>query len=186
MSLALEMCGVAKRYVAGSGSCIAFASVLRTVDLSVLPGDVVAVTGSPGSGRSTLLLVAAGLLVPDHGDVRWFGDASRASGARIAMYHFAARDPSPPTPTDARIQLVDDLDSLGRTDASRFARWVERRSAAKDAVVLVTRNRATAHALSPRVYALAGGQLHVDLVAAPRVAETTLRRSAVGRRAVIE
>ena len=186
MSLALEMRNVARCYVAGSGSCVASANVLRGVDLSVLPGDVVAVTGPPGSGKSTLLLVAAGLLLPDHGDVRWLGNASREAGARFAMHHFAARDPSPSTPPDTRIQLVDDLDSLGRVGAARLARWIERRCAAADAVVLVTRNPATAHALSPRVYALAGGQLHVDLVAAPRVAESKLRKAAVGERTAIE
>ena len=186
MSLALEMRNVAKRYVAGSGNCTASASVLRGIDLSALPGDVVAVTGPPGSGRSTLLLVAAGLLMPDRGDVRWFGEARREAGARLAMYHFAARDPSPSTGPGTRIHLVDDLDSLGRVGASRLARWVERRCVAGDAVVLVTRARATAHALSPRVYALSGGQLHADLVAAPRVAESPLRKAAVGQGAVIE
>ena len=186
MSLALEMRNVAKRYVAGCGSCVASAHVLRGIDLSVLPGDVVAVTGPPGSGKSTLLLVAAGLLVPDHGDVHWFGNASREAGARFAMHHFAARDPSPRTPPDTRIQLVDDLDSLGRVGAARLARWIERRCVAGDAVVIVTRHPATAHALSPRVYALAGGRLHVDLVAAPRVAEPPLRTAAVGQRAAIE
>jgi hypothetical protein len=102
------------------------------------------------------------------------------------MHHFAARDPSPSTPADTRIQLVDDLDSLGRVGAARLARWIERRCAVGDAVVLVTRNPATAHALSPRVYALAGGQLHVDLVATARVAESRLRKAAVGLRAAIE
>ena len=44
---------------------------LRGVDLRVEPGEVLAVTGRSGSGKSSLLLCLAGVLVPDAGEVRW-------------------------------------------------------------------------------------------------------------------
>jgi ABC-type sugar transport system ATPase subunit len=172
MSIALEMSGVAKRYVTGAGHCMAEVNVLRGVDLVVRPGDVVAVVGPPGSGKSTLLLIAAGLLRADRGEIRWFGDTGRTAGARTAVYHLAAASPAPRAPKSAHIQLLDDPDALGGLGALRLARWIARRCAVGDAVVIATRHRPTALALAPRVLALAGGQLHAELVAAPRVAES--------------
>jgi ABC-type nitrate/sulfonate/bicarbonate transport system ATPase subunit len=172
VSIALEIRGVAKRYVAGFGGCLASVDALRSVDLSVCPGDVIAVVGPPGAGKSTLLLAAAGLLVPDRGEIRWYGEAHRAAAARHAVYHFAGVRATPAERTPARVHLVDDVDALGAAEGARFARWIARRSRAAESVVIATRNRATALALAPRVFVLTGGVLHADVVApAPRVAE---------------
>ncbi|HUO21306.1 MAG TPA: ATP-binding cassette domain-containing protein [Caulobacteraceae bacterium] len=47
--------------------------ILRGVDLSVAPGETVAVTGPSGSGKSSLIALAAGLERPSEGTVRLFG-----------------------------------------------------------------------------------------------------------------
>jgi len=47
--------------------------VLRDVDLTVEPGEVVGVSGPSGSGKTTLLHLIAGLEDPDHGSVRLSG-----------------------------------------------------------------------------------------------------------------
>lgn len=47
--------------------------VLRGVELDVTPGEIVAVVGSTGSGKSTLCEILAGLLVADTGEVRLDG-----------------------------------------------------------------------------------------------------------------
>ena len=48
--------------------------VLRGVDLTVAPGELVCIAGRSGSGKSSLLYVAAGLLVADAGLVSWLGE----------------------------------------------------------------------------------------------------------------
>ena len=57
MTAALEMSQVSKSY--GEGATIVHA--LRTVDLSVNPGELVAIMGPSGSGKSTLLTIAGTL-----------------------------------------------------------------------------------------------------------------------------
>ncbi|HEY3005560.1 MAG TPA: metal ABC transporter ATP-binding protein [Kribbellaceae bacterium] len=47
--------------------------VLRGVDLTVRPGEVVAVLGTNGSGKSTLIRTLVGLLPVTRGEVRLFG-----------------------------------------------------------------------------------------------------------------
>lgn len=51
--------------------CVRFAnqSVLNNLDLTLEHGDVVAIIGASGRGKSTLLRVAAGLIIPDSGQV---------------------------------------------------------------------------------------------------------------------
>ncbi|MGH7618467.1 MAG: ABC transporter ATP-binding protein [Gemmatimonadaceae bacterium] len=182
MSIALEMCGVAKRYTAGAGGCVASANVLRSIDLMVCAGDATAVVGPPGSGKSTLLLAAAGLLVPDAGEIRWFGDRSRAAAVRHALYYVAgAGQATPRALSTIRMHLIDDPDALGAASVARLAGWIARRCARNESVLVATRNRLTAQMLASRIVTLDGGRLHATVVPAPRVAER--RRDSVVRSA---
>jgi len=78
------------------GSDEARVSALHRIDLSVRPGERVALWGRSGSGKTTLLHVLGGLVVPTTGSVRWKGselsslDASargrtRASGIAYVL-----------------------------------------------------------------------------------------------------
>lgn len=57
--------------------------IIDELDLSVLPGTELALTGRSGSGKTTVLLVLAGLLAPSAGSIRWPGlsdDRTRRAG----------------------------------------------------------------------------------------------------------
>ncbi|MBY0295919.1 MAG: ABC transporter ATP-binding protein [Methylobacterium sp.] len=77
VSIAFTLKG-GKRYVAVEG-----------IDLGVAPGEFVAVVGPTGSGKSTILNAAAGLLKPADGSVTVFGQALSGINAR-AGYLFQA------------------------------------------------------------------------------------------------
>jgi lipoprotein-releasing system ATP-binding protein len=80
-ALALE--GVERTFVQGAARL----HVLAGVDLSVQPGEVVALVGPSGSGKSTLLHVAGLLERPDAGEVKILGRACADLGdvARTAL-----------------------------------------------------------------------------------------------------
>jgi ABC-2 type transport system ATP-binding protein len=49
--------------------------VVDGVDVTLQPGEVLALTGRNGTGKTTLLRMLAGLLDPDEGSVTWHGRA---------------------------------------------------------------------------------------------------------------
>ncbi|WP_101341351.1 ABC transporter ATP-binding protein [Cereibacter azotoformans] len=77
----LSLEGVRKSYATGEGPV----QVLAGVDMTLAPGESLALTGESGSGKSTLLHLAAGLDSADEGrivvaghDISQAGDAERA------------------------------------------------------------------------------------------------------------
>ena len=60
--------------------------VLRGVDLDVMPGEILAIVGRSGAGKSVLLKTLIGLLQPDGGAVVVAGeDLHRAQGRRLSL-----------------------------------------------------------------------------------------------------
>jgi len=189
MPFALELRGLVKRFHAGVGSCRASLAVLRGIDLTLEPGELVAVIGARGAGTSTLLLCAAGLLVPDAGDIAWFGDRRRIAAVERAHYIAAATAPNPfklakalsaSSPRTAivrgepRILFVDaprGLDAPERT-------WLARRRSLGDAIVLATHNDAIVARDADRSVHLQDGRLHPWERTSARVAEGAWRGAA--------
>ena len=83
----IELARVARRYRGRRGEVAALAEV----DLTVAPGEVVAVVGPAGCGKSTLLELVAGLQEPDEGRVSVAGSAS-GEARRTASAYMPQRD----------------------------------------------------------------------------------------------
>ncbi|ODR99540.1 nitrate/sulfonate/bicarbonate ABC transporter ATP-binding protein [Methyloceanibacter superfactus] len=72
----LELKGVC----AGFGPAQARTEVLKSIDLSVEDGELLAVLGFSGTGKTTLISLLAGLKMPDKGDVLFKGETVTGPG----------------------------------------------------------------------------------------------------------
>ncbi len=107
--------------------------ILRDISFRVEPGERVAVTGPSGSGKSSLISVAAGLELPTQGTVRLFGQdlgaldedgRARLRRGRVSLvfqsFHLL------PNMTAVE-NIAAPLEIAGRTDAAEQARtWLDR------------------------------------------------------------
>ena len=57
-------------------------NAVHGVDLTVAPGEIHALVGLNGAGKTTLMRMVLGMLRPDAGAVRLFGDPSATPGRR--------------------------------------------------------------------------------------------------------
>lgn len=78
---AVTVSAVGRTFGAASGST----TVLRDIDLTVAPGEIVSVIGPSGCGKSTLLRLLAGLDAPTTGEVRLDGSPLRDTDDRTAV-----------------------------------------------------------------------------------------------------
>ena len=73
----LELHGVAKGYGAGKNRT----EVLRNIDLQVERGELVAIVGYSGAGKTTLMSMIGGLVKPDAGTITIEGKPVTGPGA---------------------------------------------------------------------------------------------------------
>lgn len=113
----------------GIGHRFGVTTVLRGADITVHPGEMVAVTGPSGSGKSTLLHCLAGILQPSEGEV-WVGqdridgwsEARRAAlrGSRLGfVFQFGQLLPELPAVENVALPLM--LAGAPRRDALALA-----------------------------------------------------------------
>ncbi|UWQ90247.1 ABC transporter ATP-binding protein [Rhodobacteraceae bacterium M382] len=76
----LQLQGICKSYNSGQSSEI---QVLRGVDLTLAPGEVVAMVAPSGAGKSTLLHIAGLLDTPDKGEIRVAGQDVTGRSDRV-------------------------------------------------------------------------------------------------------
>jgi len=113
MDLAMETHGLGKRYGRNWA--------LRDCSLELPTGRVAALVGPNGAGKSTLLHLAVGLLRPDAGMVRIFGESPQHNTAVLADIGFVAQD-TPLYADFTAAELVTMGGKLNRRWDSTFAR----------------------------------------------------------------
>ena len=108
---------------------------LAGASLEIAPGEIVAVMGPSGSGKSTLLHCAAGIIVPDAGEVMFDGasvgdltDARRSALRRTEFgFVFQFGRLVPELSCAENVSLPLRLAGVSRRDASRrAAEWLDR------------------------------------------------------------
>jgi zinc transport system ATP-binding protein len=93
--------------------------VLEGVQLSLRPGEFVALVGPNGSGKSTLLRVVLGLLSPGAGTVRLFGEDPR----RLREHWRLGYVPQRPSVQEDLPATVEEVVSTGRLARTGWWRW---------------------------------------------------------------
>ena len=90
--LRLELVNISKQYPAVKAN--------DAVNLKVAPGEIHAVLGENGAGKSTMMKMIYGAVRPDEGEIRWNGQAvnirnpqeARALGISMVFQHFSLFD----------------------------------------------------------------------------------------------
>ena len=137
--------------------------VLRGVSLRLERGEVIGLVGDNAAGKSTLMKILSGAVIPDHGEIRIDGEAVRIEG--------------PKTARDLGIEMVyqdlalcDDLDVasnlfLGRESYGRFSRRLDKQQMHDEASEHLQRLHIRVTNTHQYVAQLSGGQRQAIAIA---------------------
>ncbi|MFG2759899.1 metal ABC transporter ATP-binding protein [Streptomyces wuyuanensis] len=153
--------------VRGAAATLGARPVLRGVDLTVRPGEVVALLGANGSGKSTLVRSVIGQVPLTDGSVSLFGTELR----RFRTWSRVGYVPQRTTATSGVPATVREVVASGRLSRTRL-RWPSRqdRTAVQRAIELV----GLADRARDSVSALSGGQHQRVLIARALAADPEL------------
>ena len=101
--------------------------VLEDIDLCVAAGEVVAVVGRSGTGKTTLLRVIAGSVMPSAGSVR-IADAAPAEARRDKRIGFVGQNAAlhPWRTVLANVHLPLEVNDAEMNGSARAAEWITR------------------------------------------------------------
>ena len=102
--------------------------VLQGVDLAVQPGEIVAVIGRNGVGKSTLMRALIGLLPPMAGQLRFGGDAIGGLAPHLRArrgigYVPQGRDVFPRLTVEENLRVAQSMRSAGKADLESAYRY---------------------------------------------------------------
>ena len=161
----VEIVGLTKEYLHGGRTV----SVLRDVNLSLEPGDMAAIVGASGVGKSTLLQILGTLDIPSAGSLRINGEEiTRMGPSRLAQFRnreigfvFQFHHLLPEFTALENVMMPALIQRLPRLDAERRARRILERVG-------------LAHRLSHKPSELSGGEQQRVALARAMVLEPSL------------
>ena len=163
---ALSIEALDKSYRAGTSSCSGCVYVLRALELAMWSGELVALEGARGSGKTTVLRCAAGLLRPDAGTVTWFGAsiAPRAAVAYVCAPGGSAHGElharvAGAIDRGARLLLLDDLHAVGTLERRLILHLLADQAARGGAALVAASPELAGDSRVSRVVTLAQGAI---------------------------
>ena len=188
--------------VVGGSVALSGRPILRDIDLSVRPGEVVALLGANGSGKSTLVRTIVGLLPLSSGSARVFGTPlqsftewsrlgyvpQRSTIAQgipstvrevVSAGRLAHRPPFMPARAADRRAVIAALETVGLADRANHP--VATLSGGQQQRVLMARTLAGA----PELLVLDEPNAGVDLISQQAIADTLARTAEAGATIVV-
>ena len=108
-------------------------SVLRGIDLAVAEGEVVALIGPNGCGKTTLIRAITGVIRPERGEVRLAGEDVRSLSTRERARRAAVVPQAASLPAGSLSRRLVVLSVVLAALALLFSEWLERRGRRRDA-----------------------------------------------------
>ncbi|ANW22019.1 metal ABC transporter ATP-binding protein [Streptomyces clavuligerus] len=151
----------------GARASLGSRPVLRGVDLAVAPGEVVALLGANGSGKSTAVRAAIGQVPLSEGEISLFGTPLR----RFRQWHRVGYVPQRTTAASGVPATIREVVSSGRLSRARFGLLSRADRAAVDRAIDLV---GLGDRARDSVAALSGGQHQRVLIARALAAEPEL------------
>lgn len=133
--------------------------VLKNVNLTIEPGEFVAVIGNNGAGKSTLLNTIAGTLVADAGEVRLAGHRVTNKGVAYRSRWVARAFQDPKMGTAGELSVAQNLTLAEKhTGSLSLRRYRRAGQTARYTELLANLNMGLEQRLNTQVKYLSGGQ----------------------------